>query len=487
LYHVVEGNVTSAQVVGLDSATAISGGELDIAAEGNTVMVNNAAVVTADIQASNGIIHVIDSVLIPPSMMEAEGPGDIVTVASEAGQFETLLAAAEAAGLVETLQGEGPFTVFAPRDAAFEALPEGTLDALLADPAALEQVLLYHVVPGEVPAADVVDLESATTALGEEVEINVDGDTVMVNDATVVATDIEAGNGVIHVIDSVLIPPSMQEAEGPGDIVTVASEAGQFETLLAAAEAAGLVETLQSEGPFTVFAPRDAAFEALPEGALDELLADPAALEQVLLYHVVPGEVMAADVTELNGALSANDLPLDISADDAGVMVNNANVVATDIEASNGVIHVIDAVLLPPENDIVGVVTSDENFSTLATAVEAAGLVETLQGEGPFTVFAPTNTAFSALPAGALDSLLDDPDALSNVLLYHVAEGALFAGDVAAMDMDSLEAVAGETVEISVDDDGNVFINDAQVTMTNILTTNGIIHVIDAVLLPPGS
>ncbi|NND03610.1 MAG: fasciclin domain-containing protein [Acidimicrobiia bacterium] len=139
-------------------------------------------------------------------MMEA---GTIVEVASEAGSFATLLAAAEAAGLVDTLNGEGPFTVFAPTDEAFAALPEGTLDALLADPDALKDILLYHVVSGEVKAADVVGLESATTVQGEDIAISVDGGTVTLNgSATVVTTDIAASNGVIHVIDAVILPPS---------------------------------------------------------------------------------------------------------------------------------------------------------------------------------------------------------------------------------------------------------------------------------------
>lgn len=133
---------------------------------------------------------------------------NLVEVAAEAGSFTTLLAAAEAAGLVETLTGEGPYTVFAPTDEAFAALEEGTLDALLADPEALADILLYHVVPGKVMAADVVGLESATTAQGSDVTITVDGDAVMVNEANVTATDIEASNGVIHVIDAVILPPT---------------------------------------------------------------------------------------------------------------------------------------------------------------------------------------------------------------------------------------------------------------------------------------
>ncbi len=131
---------------------------------------------------------------------------DIVDTAAEAGSFTTLLAAAEAAGLVDTLKGDGPFTVFAPTDEAFAALPEGTVESLLADPEALAGILTYHVVPGKVMSTDLSDDMMAATVNGAEIMIDLDSG-VMVNDATVVSADIEASNGVIHVIDSVILPP----------------------------------------------------------------------------------------------------------------------------------------------------------------------------------------------------------------------------------------------------------------------------------------
>jgi len=144
-----------------------------------------------------------------PTPAASAALGDIVATADGAGTFTTLLAAAEAAGLVETLQGEGPYTVFAPTDDAFAALPEGTLDSLLADPEALKQILLYHVVSGSVMAADVVNLTSADTVEGSPIAIAVKDGTVYLNDAAkVTATDIAASNGVIHVIDQVLLPPA---------------------------------------------------------------------------------------------------------------------------------------------------------------------------------------------------------------------------------------------------------------------------------------
>jgi uncharacterized surface protein with fasciclin (FAS1) repeats len=182
----------------------LQGQYVDIAVEDGKVMLDNAQVIITDIEASNGVIHVIDAVILPESR-------DIVDIAVEDGRFTTLVAAVQAADLVDTLKGEGPFTVFAPTDEAFAALPEGTVDALLANIPTLTDILLYHVVPGKVMAADVVGLDgkSAGTALeGQSIDIKIDMGNVYLNeDVQVIITDIEASNGVIHVIDAVLLPP----------------------------------------------------------------------------------------------------------------------------------------------------------------------------------------------------------------------------------------------------------------------------------------
>ena len=481
LYHVVPGRVMAADVGALESATTAQGEDIAITVDGDKVMVNGANVIITDIEADNGVIHVIDAVILPPSM-SAEAAPTIVDIAVADGNFTNLVAALEATDLVETLQGEGPFTVFAPTDEAFAALGEETIAALLADPDTLSQILLYHVVAGAVTAADVVNLDSATTVQGEDVTISVDNGSIMINDAMVILPDIEAANGIIHVIDTVILPPSIAAASLP-DIVDTAAEAGQFTTLLVAAEAAGLVDTLKGEGPFTVFAPTDDAFAALGDETIAALLADPETLANILLYHVVPGEVLAADVAELASAETAAGFPVVIKATDDGVMVNNANVVASDIMASNGVIHVIDAVILPPTTDIVDTAIADGRFTTLVAAVEAAGLVDALKGEGPLTVFAPTDDAFAVLGTDTINSLLADPETLASILLYHVVDGAVFSGDV--VKLESATTLNGADITIRVDEDGNVFINDAQVIIADIITTNGVIHVIDAVILPP--
>jgi uncharacterized surface protein with fasciclin (FAS1) repeats len=290
--------------------------------------------------------------------------GTIVDIAAGNPDFETLVAAVTAAELGETLSGEGPFTVFAPTNEAFEALPDGTLDTLL-EPENKDQlagILTYHVVSGAVMAADLSDGQEVETVQGGILTVGIDGDAVTLTDengatVNVTATDIEASNGVIHVIDGV-VTPAADDAEGgeeaAGTIVDVAVGNPDFETLVAAVTAADLVETLSGEGPFTVFAPTNDAFAALPEGTLDTLL-DPANKDQlagILTYHVVAGEVMAADLTDGQVVETVNGATFTVNIDGDAVTLTDAaggtvNVVATDVDASNGVIHVIDAVLLP--------------------------------------------------------------------------------------------------------------------------------------------
>jgi len=271
---------------------------------------------------------------------DPDGPQtvDIIETAEAAGSFSTLLAAVDAAGLTATLQGDGPFTVLAPTDAAFAALPEGTVEDLLNDIPALTEILLYHVVAGEVPASDVVEQSLVETVQGSDFKVTVDGD-VFVNEATVIETDIEASNGIIHVIDQVLLPPP--------SIAAIASASDDFSTLVAALDAAGLVETLAGEGPFTVFAPTNAAFAALPEGTVESLLNDIPALTSILLFHVAGEKLAADDVVGSDSIATLEGTSAEVFVDENGVRIAGANISVTDIPAANGIIHVIDAVMIP--------------------------------------------------------------------------------------------------------------------------------------------
>ena len=269
------------------------------------------------------------------------------------------------------------------------------------------------------------------------------------------------------------------------NIVETAVAAGSFKTLAAALEAGDLVHTLQGEGPFTVFAPTDAAFANLPAGTLANLLEpeNKDLLVNILTYHVVSGEVAAKQVVELSSAGTVNGQRVNIVTEEGSVRINGAHVETTDIHCSNGIIHVIDTVLLPEQRNVVEIAASVDTFETLVAAVTAADLAEVLSGEGPFTVFAPTNEAFAKLPEGTLASLLkpENKHKLVDILKQHVVSGRVYADQ--ALKAGEAKTLLGQKLTIKSDDHG-ARVGAANLLKTDIQSSNGVIHVIDTVLLP---
>ena len=285
----------------------------------------------------------------------------VVDIVVNSADHDTLEAAVVAAELADDLSGPGPFTVFAPTDAAFAALPAGTIEALLADPTGtLAQILLYHVVGAQALSTDLSDGQTITTLQGEDVTVAIGMNGVMINGATVVVADILATNGVVHVIDAVLLPP----APTPTTVVDVIVNSSDHDTLEAAVVAAGLVETLSGDGPFTVFAPTDNAFAALPAGTIETLLADPTGtLTQILLYHVVGAQALSTDLTDGQTVETLQGQSVTVTINTEGVFINNAQVTVADIVTDNGVVHVIDAVLVPQQpNSVLDIVDSKLNI-----------------------------------------------------------------------------------------------------------------------------
>jgi len=286
----------------------------------------------------------------PKAKVAQQPTTDILDTAVVAGSFKTLAAALQAAGLVETLKGKGPFTVFAPTDEAFAKLPAGTVESLLKpeNKGQLVSILTYHVVSGNVAAKQAVTLKNAATVNGQRIDLSINGEQLKLNGkATVVKADIACSNGIIHVIDRVILPVQK-------NILEVAAEAGSFSTLAAAIKAAGLADALSGKGPFTVFAPTDEAFAKLPAGTVESLLKpeNKEKLASILKFHVIQGAAYADQVvamTESKKTLEGQTFQIKVR--EGKVTIGNgaamAGVTNTDLEASNGVIHVIDTVLMP--------------------------------------------------------------------------------------------------------------------------------------------
>ena len=485
LYHVIGAQVLSTDLADGATATTLLGEDVTVTINDDGIFINDAQVIVADITTDNGVVHVIDAVLLPPTEPE---PYTVVDVIVNSDVHNLLEAAVIEADLAGPLSGEGPFTVFAPTDDAFAALAfalDATAEDLLALPE-LADILLYHVVGAQVLSTDLADGATATTLLGEDVTVTINDDGIFINDAQVIVADITTDNGVVHVIDAVLLPPGEPE---PYTVVDVIVNSDVHNLLEAAVGAAGLVDALSGEGPFTVFAPTDDAFLALA-GALgataEDLLALPE-LSDILLYHVIGAQVLSTDLSDGATATTLLGEDVTVTINDDGIFINNAQVTVADIETDNGVVHVIDAVLLVPEPPytVVDVIVNSDVHNLLEAAVLEADLAGALSGEGPFTVFAPTDDAFIAL-AGALDVSAEDLLALpelTDILLYHVLGAQVLSTDLS--DGATATTLNGADVTVEIDCSDNIFINDAQVILADIVTDNGVVHVIDAVLLPP--
>lgn len=405
----------------------------------------------------------------------------IADVAQQNPEFSTLVAALSKAGLVDTLKGAGPFTVFAPNNQAFIDSGITSLDDFSAE--SLKTILLYHVISGNtVVAADVtagphLSAADLTFFVGTDSGVTINGGSANQGGAAVKAADIAADNGVIHVIDRVMLPPDIATCAtygGLGDLVNAVGAAS------AMSDGTSVLAALKSEGPLTVFAPTNAAFAKLGAAPSGDALRD------VLLYHVTSGAVDSSAIPAIASSLLQNTWQSGVSLifdSSAGVKVNTATVQIADIKCTNGVVHVIDQVLLPPNVAQMAAIAGLDSLLGAVTAAADIGdtsVADALQADAPYTVFAPTNDAFAAIVAPT------DPIVLRDILLLHVVNAGipvLSAGlpTTPTATLSASENLSFDSTGPTVSSDGTAA---AKIGPADIHVTNGVIHLIDKVLLP---
>ena len=478
LYHVAGSEVMSEDLTNGQLITPLNDDntvKMTVTAD-NAVFANHAQVVVADLAADNGVVHSMGAVLMPNET--------VVDIAINGG-FEYLTAAVVTAELLPTLTNPfAEFTVFAPTDDAFANLAQDldTDVAGLLELSNLADILTYHVLGSEVSAdmitnGDIVPAVSTTNTL--KLTKTGDGD-VYVNHAMVTGADNDADNGTVHVIDAVVLPATT--------VVDVALDNG-FTTLATAVVTAELLPALTN--PFselTVFAPSNDAFDNLATALNTDVagLLELENLADILTYHVLGSEVAAEDIT--NGDVveplsETNSLKLTVTGS-GSVYVNQAMVSLADVAADNGIVHVLDAVVLP--NTTVVDVALDNGFTTLATAVITAELLPALTD--PFaelTVFAPSNDAFDNLATALNTDVagLLELENLADILTYHVLGTEVEAAAITNGDVVSPLSTTN-TLKLTVTADNEVYVNQAMVSLADVTADNGIVHVLDAVVLP---
>jgi transforming growth factor-beta-induced protein len=500
-YHVVSGNIMSTDLSNGPVPTLLDGETIEVSVNGSVTLNGSATVTSADNEASNGVVHIIDEVLFPEGFELPKK--NIVEIASETSDLSILVEAlSKFPDLVEALSAEGTYTVFGPNNDAFVALlgviGQSSLDDI--PESVLRDILEYHVIStAALLSTDLSDGQTASTIGGEDVTVSIDGSDVFISDSKVIMPDVVASNGVVHIMESVMVPPSIEPIIGT--IVAPAYFNKDFTTLIAAVGAAdpSILTLLLSNGPseqgLTLFAPTNDAFEA---AGITEL-PDQATLDAVLAYHVIDATVMAADLpATTTGAAAITTLGGDfyLTNKGSGVFINgNSEVTATDIEESNGVVHVINRTLIPPSSNVVEIAVSfnPDEFTQLVAALartsgEDPDLLAALSGEGAFTVFAPTDAAFEALYEALEVASIDDIPlaALTAVLQHHViATPRVFSSDLESGAVPTLNGDITIDAEAGTITDGSGgTANLASSEFLNVLGTNGVIHVIDAVLIP---
>jgi len=530
-FHVIAGEFSAADITtayggeadGVLELTTLGGEVLTVQVDpAGTVLLGGGgqAVFLPDQVVENGVIHAVSGVLLPPSLTDEQGLATfrvketIADLLAGAPDFSTLVQVATDNGLLDALAGDGPITVFAPTNDAF-LLAQGDM------PEDVVSVLSMHVVPGRWTVAELGnklaverrDIGTLETLGGTTItyQLTPDG-AILLNGQgiTTFTSDVVVDNGVIHYIANVMLP------QADNTLAEYIRDSSDFTILEAVLDATDLMGALEGDGPLTVLAPTDDGFEALATRlnvTLDDLLASPDVLTTVLQFHVLDGDFPKADIVTLYGAqddgvlevttLGGEELSLQVDDDEASTIILNnqgIDVFLPDVVVSNGRIHGLPGVLIPPslqdENgrptfgtftSIMDVLARDEaSFSQLVGLLEENGLSAVLSGTEQFTVFAPTNGAILA----ATDNLAGAD--IVSVLQFHVVPGRYTAEDLDNLfDLEAdnileLTTVSGEELWLQTDDAGNVILNAQGITTTvvNLGASNGIVHAISGVLLP---
>ncbi|MFD1314730.1 fasciclin domain-containing protein [Namhaeicola litoreus] len=414
---------------------------------------------------------------------------NIVEVAQGNAELSTLVSAVQAAGLTSYLSGTGPFTVFAPTNAAFAKIDPATLNNILGNPTLLTALLQYHVVNGKVYSKDLTDGEVNTALAGQTVLVDVNGNSVTLNGSSMVTdADIKASNGVIHIIDEVLIPDDFAAQT----IVQIAASNPNFSTLVQILSLPEMSDLLAAANDptadLTVFAPTNAAFDAtlaaLGKNSINDIPTG--ILKEIVTYHILGGAVFSNELSngDVPTLLPGESVTVDVSG--SGVKIDNANVIAADVAAINGVIHGVDGVLLPSYvttavGNIGEVVLFNKDFTVLAAALRKAELLDAVSTTDNITVFAPDNAAFVKAGITSLDGLTKDD--LTPVLLYHVLGAKVLSSQLPASGIAKM--LNEENIYLGYLTNSVLVNGLSTITAVDIEKDNGVIHVIDRTLVPP--
>ncbi|XP_075419017.1 periostin isoform X2 [Tenrec ecaudatus] len=427
------------------------------------VTVNCARIIHGNQIATNGVVHVIDRVLtqIGTSIQ------DFIEAEDDLSSFR---AAAITSDILEALGRDGHFTLFAPTNEAFEKLPRGVLERIMGDKVASEALMKYHILNTLQCSEAIMGGAVFETLEGNTIEIGCDGDSITVNGIKMVnKKDIVTNNGVIHLIDEVLIPDSAKQV-----IELAGNQQTTFTDLVAQL---GLASSLRPEGQYTLLAPVNNAFSD------DTLRMDQRLLKLILQNHILKVKV---DLNELyNGQVleTIGGKQLRVFVYRTAVCIENACMVRGSKQGRNGAIHTFREIIKPAEKSLHDRLKQDKRFSIFLSLLEAADMKDLLTQPGDWTLFVPTNDAFKGMTNEEKEILMRDKNALQNIILYHLTPGIFIGKGFEPGVTNILKTTQGSKIFVKGVND-TLLVNELKSKESDIMTTNGVIHVVDKLLYP---
>ncbi|XP_074069605.1 transforming growth factor-beta-induced protein ig-h3 [Macrotis lagotis] len=426
------------------------------------VTVNCARLLKADHHATNGVVHLIDKVISTTT-------NSIQQFIEIEDTFETLRAAVAASGLNTMLESEGQFTFLAPTNEAFKKISPETLNRILGDPEALKDLLKNHILKSAMCAEAIIAGMSMETLGGNTLEVGCNGDVLTIDGKAIISNkDNLATNGVIHYVDDLLIPDSAKT------LMELATES-DVSTSIDLYKQAGLISHLSGTESLTLLAPLNSAFK-------DGVPYVDANMKNLLLNHIIKDQLSSKYLYHGQTLDTLGGKKLRVFVYRNSLCIENSCIAAHDKRGRFGTLFTVDQMLTPPVGTIMDVLKVDNRFSMLVAAIQTAGLTETLNREGAYTFFAPTNEAFQALPQGELKKLMGNAKELANILKYHVGDEILVSGAIGALVR--LKSLQGDKLEIS-SKNTVVNVNKEPVAEADIMATNGVIYAIKSILQPP--
>ncbi|XP_034614480.1 periostin isoform X12 [Trachemys scripta elegans] len=427
------------------------------------VTVNCARIIHGNQIATNGVVHVIDRVLTPvgntiQEFLEAED------------DVSSLRAAAITSGVLDTLGKPGHYTLFAPTNEAFEKLPRGVLERIMGDKVASEALMKFHILNTLQCSEAIMGGAVYETLEGSTIEVGCDGESLTINGVKMInRKDIVTSNGVIHLIDHVLIPNSAKQ------VIELAND--QQTTFIDLLAQLGLVSSLRPEGQYTLLAPLNVAFSD------DTLRMDQRLLKLIMQNHILKVKIGLSELYNGQKVETLGGKRLRIFVYRTAVCIENSCMVRGSKEGRNGVIHIFRQIIKPAEKSLREVLKNDKRFTIFLNLVKEADLDDVLSQPGEWTLFVPTNEAFKGLTDEEKEILRRDKNALRTILLYHLTKGIYIGSGFEPGVTNILKTIQGSKLHLKTVND-TLLVNELKSKESDLMATNGVIHVIDQLLYP---